>query len=319
MVMFSACEDKPDGVIPRGEMEEILFDYHLTQGIIDIQPPEDYTHNQRYLDAVYANHGVTEAQFDSSMVYYTRQGTILKEMYENINRRFKDIEEQLKLQSGNDNLQLMMTASGDTANIWTEGSTIILRSTPLENKHIFAIRNDSTLFRPKDRIRLMFNTMFFKDMTDDKTNYAEVGITLEFKSGKTIGVNRMVNSNVPVELNLIADNEDIKALYGYFVYTGNEKTRNLGIMTNIALIRMHDMTVPAPADTVANDSVKTDSVKADSLKNDSAALKDKKHLTPQELLKRSRTKERIKIKAAPDVRTRNSYGPRRKKKNTRSK
>lgn len=316
LLSLCSCSSNPDGIIGRDKMEDILFDYHLTQSVLDIQPPEDNTRNQRYLDAVFTKHGVTEAQFDSSMIYYTREGTMLKEMYANLNKRFKDIEEALKIQSGNTNMILGLTENGDTANIWTAGSTIILRPSPLQNKEIFTIQNDSTLFLRKDKIRLLANCAFFKEIAEDRNSNIEIGITIEYKSGKTIGINRMVNANSQIELNLDAtDNEDIKALHGFFFYTGGVSTRSLAIMTNIAVIRMHDKTIPPPAPEPATvDSIAV----ADSLHTDSAntAPQNRKHLSPEELLRQSRTKEHIEIKAAPDVRTKNSYGPKRKKAST---
>ncbi len=310
LLLTLSCNENSEGVIPPEQMEEILFDYHLTQGIIDIQPPEDFTHNQRYLDAVFTNHGVTEQQFDSSMIYYTREAKQLKQMYVNLNRRFTEIEDALKLQSGGSDPLLGLTASGDTANIWTSGTTIVLRPSSLQNKYIFTLQNDSTLFLRRDKIRLLLNAAFFKEIAEDHNSYVQLGITLEYQSGKTIGMNRTVNSNTNVELDLTADDGDIRALHGFFYYTGPHTTRNIAILTNIAIIRMHDKFVPPPAP-VSVDTVKTDTIISDTLNIDTA--RSRKHLTPEQLLRQSRTKERIEIKAAPDVRTRNSYGPSRRK------
>ncbi|MBP5522967.1 MAG: DUF4296 domain-containing protein [Bacteroidaceae bacterium] len=312
LFLLSCSEEKSD-IIPPDKMEEILFDYHLAQGIIDVQPPEDYTHNQRYLDAVFSNHGITEAQFDSSMIYYTREALKLREMYVNINRRYKEIDEALKMQAGNDNTFLGLTSDGDTANIWSTGTTVVLRPAPMQNKLVFTIKNDSTLFLRRDKLRLMANAVFYKEIADDRNCYVELGITIEYRNGRTAGINRMVNYNSPVELTLDAiDDDDIRALHGFFYYTGSHTMRNLAFLTNITVIRIHDKSVPPPPPAPV-DTVKTDSVIADS-----ATFKPRthEHLTPEQLLRKSRTKERIEIKAAPDVRTKNSYGPRRKTKKT---
>lgn len=310
-LMVVSCEERPDGVIPPDQLEEILFDYHLTQGVIDIQPPESYEHNQRYLDAVFTNHGVTEAEFDSSMIWYTREAMQLKEIYANLNRRFTDMENALKLEAGSNDIALGLTASGDTANIWSTASTIILRPTPLLNKHAFTIQNDSTLFMRRDRMRLIANGAFFRENSEDRENSVEVGLIIEYVNGRTMGVNRTLVSNIPLELSIdTGDEEDIRAVHGFFYYTGKAVQRNLAIITGIALIRMHDKTAPSP--------VPADTVKTDSIQVDSAVLKPRvrEHLTPEQLRERSRTKEHIQIKAAPDVRTKNSYGPTRRKKKT---
>ncbi len=204
LCLLLSCSEEKSDIIPPDEMEEILFDYHLTQGLIDVQPPEDYTHNQRYLDAVFSNHGVTEAQFDSSMIYYTREALKLRDIYANISRRYKEMEDALKMQAGNENAFIGLTASGDTANVWSAGSTIVLRPMPLQNKLIFTIKNDSTLFLRRDKLRLMANAAFYREISDDRNCYVELGITLEYRNGKTVGANRMINTNSPIELDLDA-------------------------------------------------------------------------------------------------------------------
>lgn len=305
-----SCEERPEGVLPPDELEEVLFDYHLTQGVLDIQPPESYTNNQRYLDAVFANHGITEAQFDSSMIWYTREAMQLKEIYANLNRRFTDLESALKLEAGNSDITLGLSASGDTANIWSTATTIILRPAPLQKKFVFSIQNDSTLFLRRDRLRMVANGVFFRENSEDRENSVEVGLIIEYVNGRTMGVNRTLVNNTPIELSIDAsDEDDIRAVHGFFYYTGKTVQRNLAIITGIALIRMHDKTAPPPPAPV-------DTVKTDSLQADSTAQKPKvrEHLTPEQLRERSRTKERIQIKAAPDVRTKNSYGPTRRKK-----
>jgi hypothetical protein len=54
-------------------------------------------------------------------------------------------------------------------------------------------------------------------------------------------------------------------------------------------------------------------VQTDSTEKDSTIKLPRRHLTPEEVRQQNKTKDRIQIKAAPDVRTKNSYGPSRRK------
>ena len=308
--MLTACKKTPEGILSKGDMEEVLFDYHLMQGMIDQMNVEERQHTQRYLDAVFRKHGITEAEFDTSMVWYNRNGVLLKEIYADLNKRYKNLEEELKLKSGNSNMLSAFSQTGDTANIWTGDALFILRSKELLNKEVFTLKADTNFWR-KDKFHLYANAAFIKEIRDDRDCSLAVGLTLEYKSGKTIGVSKQIDYNSPIDLSLeAADNEDIEALHGYFFYRGKEEMRNIVLVNKIALIRMHDKSAPKPAEPV--DSVKTDSVKGDSIAADSTTTAVRRHLTPEEVRQQNKTRERIEIKAAPDVRTRNSYGPKRK-------
>ncbi|MBQ9362703.1 MAG: DUF4296 domain-containing protein [Bacteroidaceae bacterium] len=310
LVTFASCKKTPSGILSKGDMEDVLFDYHLTQGMIDQMNSEQRLQNQRYLDAVFQKHGITEAEFDSSMVWYNRDGVLLKEIYSNLNKRYKDLDEELKLKSGNNNLLTTFSQTGDTANIWTGDQLILLRPRNLLNIEVFTLKADSSFSR-KDAFKLYANAYFIKEIKDDRDCYLTIGLTIEYKNGKTIGSCRTVDYNGPIELGVEASaKDDIEAMHGYFYYRGKETMRNLVIINQIALVRMHDKTIPppAPADSLSADSVQTDSVEVDSVPK-----LPRRHLTPEEVRQQNKTQERIQIKAAPDVRTKNSYGPKRRK------
>ena len=291
-------------------MEDVLFDYHLVQGMIDQMNSEQRQENQRYLDAVFKKHGITEADFDSSMVWYNRNGILLKEIYADLNKRYKDLDEELKLRSGNNNILTTFSQTGDTANIWTGDQLILLRPQYILNKEVFTLKADSNFYR-KDKFKLYATAYFVKEIKDDRECNLNIGITVQYKNGKTIGTTRTLDYNGPIELSIDAtEDEDIEALHGYFFYRGKETMRNLVLINQIALVRMHDKSIPPPTPA---DSLRADSVQTDSTEKDSTIKLPRRHLTPEEVRQQNKTKDRIQIKAAPDVRTKNSYGPSRRK------
>ena len=80
IVVFAVagCKVKrPSGVIPESEMENLLYDYHLAKSMGDNLPYSENYKKALYLDAVFRKHGTTQAVFDSSMVWYTRNTEVL--------------------------------------------------------------------------------------------------------------------------------------------------------------------------------------------------------------------------------------------------
>ncbi len=64
---------RPDGVIRTGKMEDVLYDLHVAEGIIYARGYA-YGHDSlvaKYYESVLAKHGITQAEFDSSLVWYT--------------------------------------------------------------------------------------------------------------------------------------------------------------------------------------------------------------------------------------------------------
>ena len=130
VVCLFACEKASVGVLSRDKMKEVLFDYHLTQGMIDQMNSEQREESQRYIDAIFRKHGITEAEFDSSMVWYNRNGVLLKEIYEEIGKDYEELDHELKMQNGNTSILSSVTLGGDTTNIWT-GNPLMRKSVTL--------------------------------------------------------------------------------------------------------------------------------------------------------------------------------------------
>lgn len=81
---FQSCKPSlPSDVLSEGKMEEILYDYHLTQAAAETERLSS-SDMYAYRLAVLRKHEVTQAQFDSSMVYYTRHTELLQKVYENL-------------------------------------------------------------------------------------------------------------------------------------------------------------------------------------------------------------------------------------------
>ena len=71
----------PGRYLQPDEMADILYDYHVAEGIVqtDYNSPDSIA-MRAYRVSILQNHGVTEADFDSSMVYYTRHTRELQQV-----------------------------------------------------------------------------------------------------------------------------------------------------------------------------------------------------------------------------------------------
>lgn len=73
LLVLTSCTHRPDGIISSGKMSNVLIDLHRTDGLIQIKG-YNYGHDAEvaaFYQAVLEKHGVTQAEFDSSLVWYT--------------------------------------------------------------------------------------------------------------------------------------------------------------------------------------------------------------------------------------------------------
>lgn len=78
---FSSC--RPRGVLSSHQMRDVLVDLHRTFALIQLNGLQ-YGHNEatdNYYAYVLQEHGITQAQFDSSLVWYTAHPQLFDKIY----------------------------------------------------------------------------------------------------------------------------------------------------------------------------------------------------------------------------------------------
>ena len=70
-------------------MENVLYDFHIAKAMGEEVPYSDSYKRVLYIESVYKKHGITQADFDSSMVWYARHPDALTKVYEKVNQRLK--------------------------------------------------------------------------------------------------------------------------------------------------------------------------------------------------------------------------------------
>ncbi len=310
--ILAACDNRPDYVLSRGKMEDVLYDYHIAQGLLDQQPSKDREKKaQDYINAVFEKHNITEAEFDSSVVYYNRNTKDLYKIYANLKKRYTEENEAVQIINGNNDMMAIYSNGGDTTNIWNADRLILLRPKQLLSHESFTIHADSS-FRKNDQFTLQFSTIFMKEQTDMRDLCLYAGISVKTKGGKSISSTRQTSGNGIMQITVKATEQDeIESLTGFFYYYGKKSERNYCFIDNIKLIRMHEKgteEMEEKKDSVAvEDSIRNDSTKKDSIKKEPL-----KRLTPDEIRRENQSGNKLKIESAPSVRTPNSIGPRRK-------
>ena len=159
--MFACGKKIPSDIIQPEAMENLLYDYHLASTLGNNLSGSETQKRKAYYDYVFQKHQVTEAEFDSSMVWYTRHTEELSQIYENLQKRYEAAEKLARKQVDRQSGQISVSQSGDTVDIWRDRSIYWLTNSPLTNKAVFNFKADTT-FRPKDILVLEADFNFIK-------------------------------------------------------------------------------------------------------------------------------------------------------------
>lgn len=259
MMLVGCKPSTPSEYIQPDDMEDILVDYHMARAMASQMDGsyEERNYQQALLiEAVMQKHGVTQAEFDSSLVYYYRRADRFSKMYAHVAERLEEQALVLGATEGEIGKFASLSASGDTANIWAERASYVMAPIPPYNRWTFEVEVD-TAFYPGDSFLMQFMSDY---MFQDGTRTAVVYVALTYDNDTTISRNMYFSSAGLTQMRIPAyGNHTVKRLRGYFYLgSGGERTTTtrLLFMNNIQLIRFHSE---------RHEEIKKDSIESDSL------------------------------------------------------
>lgn len=241
----------PSEVIQPAEMEDLLYDYHLATSLGTSLPYDESYKKEAYLAYVFRKHGVTQAEFDSSMVWYTRHGSELAELYKQVGERFRRDEERMKAQTARRGSQIDVSVSGDTVDVWQDRTFYWLTSSVLTNRLVFSLKADTT-FHPDDAMALQADVCFIPRATASQQEATVVmGLRFQFDNDSVRALTRVVASSGTQQLVVTPDSSwQLKNVSGFIYYQPGPSAEGpeSGVLLNrLQLMRYHR---PAPAKTM---------------------------------------------------------------------
>lgn len=112
-MLMTGC--RPEGILHSGEMRRVLIDLHKTEGAIQAAGIRYDAHEERdlYYAQVLEKHGITQAQFDSSIVWYTAHPQFFNKIYPKVLKEI-EAEEAAYVAAHQDELNTLVAASTDS-------------------------------------------------------------------------------------------------------------------------------------------------------------------------------------------------------------
>lgn len=273
LAVAGSCRPRiPVGIMSESEMEDVLYDYHLAQGAAEQEGGDVDKNRYLYVQAVFAKHGITEAEFDSSMVWYAAHSSRLEAVYQRLYERYNNEMTGMGVGVGESELVANLSENGDTTDIWTGSRILVLQNDYLHGLSVLTMKADST-FLPGDNYALHFHASFL-----GSGSQAFAFLSVFFKDGSVKSEYRPLRGSYDYKIALPDDithnTRETERIQIMFYFTPDEAGSEHAFMCveNPILARIHNKN---HNQTSSDDVAQTDSAgnAIDSIATDTAQLK----------------------------------------------
>lgn len=279
---------KPSGVLSESKMAAVLVDFHLAQGMAGgTERGSSEELRYAYTQAVFRKHRITEAEFDSSMIYYCEHAEDLSRIYAVVGRRIEANAALMGVEAHQETQYHELSADGDTANIWPGRKAVVLRPNRLDNIYSFSLPAD-TSFHVGDSFMWRMSPLY---VSQAGRADAFVQLVVSYVDGSTASSNQMLYGGRDVQEVRVdprdgQDTLDIRGVEG-FVYLplvlgngGEEGGYRMLMLRDIALVRFHKKNSRQVA--VVADSLQADTLDIDTV-DDNMDMPSRRRLSPTEM------------------------------------
>jgi hypothetical protein len=206
----------------------------------------------RYIltQAALKKHGVTEAQLDTSLVYWCRSSEKMVKICDRVCERLTYMAESQGVERQEKNPYSFLATEGDTANVWNLRKSVVLVPNMVDNIYSFSIDSDTT-YLPGDHFMWAFKTEF---LSSDNSSEAYAVFSVHFENDSIIGTSRRLSSNRQMEIKLDCPQKysdvPIRSVNGTVYIPIRDNGFGILVLNDFVLVRYHELT---PKNTVVKE------------------------------------------------------------------
>lgn len=188
LVCLSACIKRPEGVLSDKEMAPVVADLELAEAYMQTQRSGDPGRREALVEYVIGKHGVSRADFDTTMAWYGRNVDVYQRLY-------KDVDNILARR------RRELSGAGDAAvdldgsDIWSYSRHAMVSDKGASDALVFSIPTAQV-----DKGERVVWQLRMRSMAE-----ATALLGVEYSNGETSFVNRKVRPSKKFELSLQTD------------------------------------------------------------------------------------------------------------------
>ena len=186
VLSLCGCDDRPENVLSQQKMEDLMVDIHKAEAVIDMNSGryESDSVRKTMKQSIFLKHGVTQEQFDTTLVWYGHHIKEYTELYEDIVAQLEYEESELSgIKSSNVHKRRSPVrhypSAGDSADIWSKRRAWVISNEGNSDNVIkfdFATQSDN---KNGDRYMLVF------EMSNCPSNKTDVFLAADYFDGTT--------------------------------------------------------------------------------------------------------------------------------------
>lgn len=185
MLVGASCIDHPDYVLSEDQMVDLLVDVHKAEGLIEMQASHgnDQEYQKAVMAAVLVEHGVSRAQYDSSLMWYARHLKELVRVYSHVDERLMDEHDKWSTLA-TDSKDFATSESGDSVQLWSMRNYLVLDHAQCIDRRFWELESDSNFYRG-DTLRWTFDV---NHLVKGQQLFASIAFSRDVKEWQGVGV-----------------------------------------------------------------------------------------------------------------------------------
>jgi hypothetical protein len=231
IALITSCSKVPNDILSEKKMQEVLTDIYIAEGIISYEV-ETYNNDsikQVVFNSVFKKHGVTQAVYDSSMVWYARNLDLFLKIYDrakiDIDHRIADL--------GDIHAVVAPASNKDSVDIWPRRTTLNLKPNALFNGVTFDIKPE----RNYSSGSFFVLGMDVWGISSDSNNHPEIRISVN-QGDTIITINeKILNDGYHETILRSVPTKQVRQVYGYIRLDNTDTTYHKIYIDNLNLMK----------------------------------------------------------------------------------
>ena len=230
--LLAACSKVPDEILSQQKMRAVLKDMLLAESMVyvDNQKFRSDTMKQALYESVFRKHGIDQALYDSSLVWYGKNLDLYMKVYERVQR---DIEKDINNLGDVQAKATIATVNMDSVNIWPRREYVEFSPRSLFTGVTFLVQPEMR-YSSGSSFVLRMNVW---GVNKDKGLVPEIRIYAD-QVDTTIVVNdRVLTDGFHQTVVKTVPTKNIRKVYGYIRMNNADSTYYKVFMDNLKLIK----------------------------------------------------------------------------------
>lgn len=145
ILLLPAC-DRPKGVLNSGKMADVLVEMHKTDATLSERNLifGRYDTKAPYYKYIFKKYGITQAEFDSSLVWYTKNPQRFENVYDNVIDQLTNLQKDIY--KGKYHSVDSTEIGKIKVDLWNKRTRYILTKDSVRTRLDFEIKNDNLLY-----------------------------------------------------------------------------------------------------------------------------------------------------------------------------